>query len=139
MTIAVDFDGTIVEHRYPSIGKVKPFAVETLTQLARDGHKLILWTSREGQLLEDAVQWCAKQGIHFYAVNSNYPEGGLVFDSENKSAKITADLYIDDRNIGGIPSWDSIYRIVSGKEEARRSRHSHSRKGLVHRLKKLFH
>jgi len=139
MTIAVDFDGTIVEHRYPSIGKVKPFAVETLTQLARDGHRLILWTSREGALLEEAVRWCEAQGIRFYAVNSNYPEGGLVFGSENKSAKITADLYIDDRNIGGIPSWDNIYRIVSGKEQVRREHHEHSRKGLAYRLKKLFH
>jgi len=138
MIIAVDFDGTIVEHRYPSIGKVKPFAIETLTQLAQDGHKLILWTSREGNLLEEAVKWCEQQGLHFYAVNSNYPAEGLVFDSESKSAKVTADIYIDDRNIGGIPSWDSIYRIVSGKEEARRSRHHYSRRGPFHWLKKLF-
>ena len=55
MTIAVDFDGTIVEHRYPHIGKEKPFAVQTLKQLIADGHQLILWSVREGRLLDEAV------------------------------------------------------------------------------------
>jgi len=136
MIIAIDFDGTIVEHRYPSIGKAKPFAVETLIQLSRDGHKLILWTLREGQLLDEALEWCEKQGIHFYAVNSNYPDNTMVFNSESKSAKIAADMYIDDRNINGIPSWDRIYQIVSGKASSK-GKH-HSKKGLAHKLKKLF-
>ena len=76
MTIAVDFDGTIVEHRYPAIGKERPFAVATLRQLQRDmpDLHLILWTVREGELLEQAVAWCAERGLEFYAVNSNYPE-----------------------------------------------------------------
>lgn len=138
MTIAVDFDGTIVEHRYPSIGKPKPFAVETLTQLMRDGHRLILWTSREGALLQEAVDWCEKQGIRFYAVNSNYPDQALVFQSDTKSAKVTADLYIDDRNVGGLPSWDHIYRIISGKEAAR-SKHRSRRKGLFGLFRKKHH
>ena len=55
MTIAVDFDGTIVEHKYPSIGKEIPFATATLKMLQRDGHRLILWTVREGELLDEAV------------------------------------------------------------------------------------
>lgn len=55
MTIAIDFDGTIVEHAYPEIGKPIPFAIETLKQLIKDGHQLILWTVREGDLLNDAV------------------------------------------------------------------------------------
>ena len=138
MTIAVDFDGTIVEHRYPSIGKPKPFAVETLTQLMRDGHRLILWTSREGALLKEAVDWCEKQGIRFYAVNSNYPDQALVFQSDTKSTKVTADLYIDDRNVGGLPSWDHIYRIISGKEAAR-SKHRSRRKGLFGLVRKKQH
>lgn len=45
MIIAVDFDGTIVEHEYPKIGKEKIFATETLRQLINDGHRLILWLS----------------------------------------------------------------------------------------------
>ena len=62
MTIAVDFDGTIVEHRYPHIGKEKPFAVQTLKQLIADGHQLILWSVREGRLLDEAVEWCKNHG-----------------------------------------------------------------------------
>ena len=58
MVIAVDFDGTIVEHRYPEIGEERPFAVETLKKLAEHRHKLVLWTMREGQLLDDALEWC---------------------------------------------------------------------------------
>ena len=50
MVIAVDFDGTIVEHRYPNIGEEKPFAIETLKMLIRDHHQLILWSVREGKL-----------------------------------------------------------------------------------------
>ena len=74
MTIAVDFDGTIVEHKYPSIGREKPFAIETLLELSSEGHKLILWTARDGELLEDAIRFCKERGLEFYAVNSNYPQ-----------------------------------------------------------------
>lgn len=77
MIIAVDFDGTIVQHKYPSIGKEIPFAVETLRQLSADGHKLILWTIRNGETLEEAISWCKQRGLQFYAVNSNYPTGSL--------------------------------------------------------------
>ena len=69
MTIAVDFDGTIVTHEYPNIGKEIPFAVQTLKMLQDDGHKLILWTVREGDLLRDAIQWCREKGLEFYTGN----------------------------------------------------------------------
>ena len=52
MTIAVDFDGTIVEHKYPAIGRELPFAIETLKKLRDEHHRLILWTVREGRLLD---------------------------------------------------------------------------------------
>ena len=55
MTIAVDFDGTIVEHRYPEIGKEKPFAIDTLKKLIAQRHQLILWSVREGKLLDDPL------------------------------------------------------------------------------------
>ena len=74
MIIAVDFDGTIVEHRYPHIGKEIPFAIVTLKQLQAEHHQLILWTVREGKLLDEAVEFCRERGLEFYAVNSNYPE-----------------------------------------------------------------
>ena len=74
MVIAVDFDGTIVEHRYPEIGKEIPFATATLRQLIADGHELILWTVREGDLLQDAVDFCRKRGVTFFAVNRDFEE-----------------------------------------------------------------
>lgn len=129
MTIAVDFDGTIVEHRYPRIGKELPFAVETLKALAGEGHKLILWTSRDGELLEEALEFCRQRGLEFYAVNSNYPPGALFKRREDRSCKVVADLYIDDRNLGGLPDWGTIHEMVSGAREAKRKAHRR-RKGL---------
>ncbi len=74
MKISIDFDGTIVEHRYPEIGKEVPFATLTLKKLIEDGHVLVLNTAREGELLDEAVEWCAERGVEFFAVNRNYPE-----------------------------------------------------------------
>jgi hydroxymethylpyrimidine pyrophosphatase-like HAD family hydrolase len=113
MTIAVDFDGTIVEHKYPEIGKEKPFAIETLKSLQDDGHKIILWTSREGELLQAAIDFCKERGFVFYSVNSIYPEGFMFKKAEGR--KIVADLYIDDRNLGGLPDWGTIYRMINEK------------------------
>ena len=73
MIIAVDFDGTIVEHKYPAIGKEIPFAFETLRKLQTEHHKLILWSVREGKLLDEAVTFC-ESGAWVYAVNRDYPE-----------------------------------------------------------------
>ena len=123
MTIAVDFDGTIVEHKYPAIGKEKPFAIETLKRLQFEGHRLILWTARSGKLLDEAIEYCRKNGVEFYAVNSNDPPGSLFQSNTSLSGKVTADVYIDDRNIGGLPDWGTMYEIICGKhEEARRKR-----------------
>ena len=94
MTIAVDFDGTIVSHRYPEIGREIPFAVDTLKMLAREGHRLILWSVREGHLLDEAVAWCRERGLEFYAVNKDYPEEERSHD--NFSRKLKVDLFIDD-------------------------------------------
>jgi len=113
MIIAIDFDGTIVEHKYKQIGRELPFATETLKMLQRDGHQLILWTYRSGRELNEAVEFCRRRGVEFYAINKNYPEEEF---SESISRKINADIYIDDRNLGGMLSWGEIYRIVSGKE-----------------------
>lgn len=112
MTIAVDFDGTIVQHRYPEIGKEIPFAIRTLKMLSAQGHRLILWTVREGDLLEDAVQWCQERGIEFYAVNRDYPEE-TIDNNRGFTRKLKADMWIDDRNVGGIPDWGIIYRIIT--------------------------
>ena len=112
MTLAVDFDGTIVEHRYPQIGPEIPFAIDTLKMLIRDHHKIILWTVREGEMLDEAVNWCRERGVEFYAVNCDYPEE-TTNNNQHFSRKIKVDYFIDDRNLGGLPDWGTIYRMVS--------------------------
>jgi hydroxymethylpyrimidine pyrophosphatase-like HAD family hydrolase len=107
--IAVDFDGTIVEHAYPKIGKEMLFAFATLKELQKKGHKLILWTIRTGDLLDEAVDYCKKNGVEFYAVNKNYPEEEL---TSNVSRKLNADIFIDDRNVGGFSGWSNIWQTL---------------------------
>jgi len=109
MVIAVDFDGTIVEHRFPEIGKKIPNAFKVLKKLKADGHILILWTYRSGEELEKAIKFCKKNGMEFHAINNNSSDEE--FDM-TYSRKIYADLYIDDRNVNGLPDWNTIYEIV---------------------------
>lgn len=107
--IAVDFDGTIVEHEYPAIGKEKLFAFRTLKELEKKGARLILWTYRTGRELDEAVEYCLQNGIEFYAVNKSYPEEIL---TDTQSRKIDADIFIDDRNVGGFPGWSEVWQIL---------------------------
>ena len=97
MVIAVDFDGTIVEHRYPRIGEEIPFAIDTLKLLQQEKHRLILWSVREGALLDEAVEWCKARGLEFYAINKDYPEEQK--DHQGFSRKLKADLLMLDRQL----------------------------------------
>ena len=115
MIIAVDFDGTIVTHEYPKIGREIPFAIETLKMLINDHHRLILWSVREGHLLDEAVEWCRERGVEFWAVNRDFPEENPK-TIPHYSRKLKADMFIDDRNIGGLPDWGEIYRMIKNKE-----------------------
>ena len=79
--------------------------------LIKERHQLILWSVREGDLLQEAVDWCRERGVEFYAVNKDYPEE----ERENNnhfSRKLKVDMWIDDRNVGGLPEWGQIYRII---------------------------
>ena len=140
MIIAVDFDGTIVTHEYPKIGKPIPFAIDTLIRLQEERHRIILWTAREGKLLEDAVEYCKKKGLEFYAVNSNYPEEQVLTEAL-KPRKLTVDLFIDDRNLGGIPDWGVIYQMIHNRhpfeppQTASAYDAKPKRKSLIERLK----
>lgn len=116
MIIAVDFDGTIVEHKYPAIGEEIPFAIETLKMLRQDGHRIILWSVREGELLDDAVNWCRERGLEFYAVNRDYPEETMD-NNPHWSRKLKVDVFIDDRNIGGLPDWGTMYRMIKQRHK----------------------
>ena len=108
-TIAIDFDGTIVEHDYPKIGKEMLFAFATIKELQKKGHKLILHTYRTGHLLDEAVEYCKKNGVEFYAVNKNYPEEVI---TEDTPRKLNVDIFIDDRNVGGFLGWSTVWQLL---------------------------
>ncbi len=94
-TIAIDFDGTCVEHDYPAVGMDVEGAVDTLRALNKRGHRLILYTMRSGEKLEAALKWFKERKITLWAVNRN-PEQ----EEWTESPKVYADLYIDDSALG---------------------------------------
>ncbi len=129
MIIAVDFDGTIVDHRYPEIGAEVPGSVKALKLLTAKGHKLILWTmrsdgQRDGDVLSQAVEFCKSRGIELYGVNQNPSQ------SWSSSPKAYAHLYVDDAAIGcpllespragGRPyvDWESVAAQIERIEKA---------------------
>lgn len=95
--IAVDFDGTLCENKYPEIGKPNKTVIDALLLRQKDGAKIILWTCRCGKYLKAAVKWCKEHGIVFDAVNRNLPEMRKSF--KNDSRKVFAREYWDDRAV----------------------------------------
>jgi hypothetical protein len=93
--IAVDFDGTCVEHNYPAIGMEVEGAVDVLRTLNKRGHRIILNTMRSGEKLDAAVKWFRDRKVELWAVNRN-PEQ----EEWTSSPKVYADLYIDDSALG---------------------------------------
>ena len=92
--IAVDFDGCLCEHQWPKIGKANTGAIRALIRLREQGARLILWTCRTGERLEEAVNWCARHGLVFDAVNDNLPERVAKYGGDTR--KVSADEYWDD-------------------------------------------
>lgn len=105
--IAVDFDGTLCKQAWPEIGEENGILIEHLKAQQAAGARLILWTNREGDLLEEAVEWCKAHGLTFDAVNANLPE--LIDLYKNDCRKINADIYIDDKAVNPVP-----YRHAAG-------------------------
>ena len=95
LIIAVDFDGTCVYHMYPEIGESLPMCVVVLRALIANGHKLIVWTMRGGEYLQDAVDWFNRNGIELYGINENPTQ-----KSWTGSPKAYAQVYIDDAALG---------------------------------------
>lgn len=94
--IAVDFDGTLCENKWPEIGMPNMMLLEYLNHQRKSGVKLILWTCREGTELAEALVWCMEHGIYFDTVNKNLPE--VIQEFGGDCRKIFADMYIDDKN-----------------------------------------
>ena len=112
MTVAVDFDGTIVEDRWPEIGELIPGAVITLHRLHNEGHRVILWTCRCGNRLTEAVNFMLRNGLPFDRINENLDEAIMAYGGNSR--KVSADMYIDDKNSDGV-DWDKIYFKIFGE------------------------
>lgn len=125
LLIAIDFDGTIVDDAYPEVGKPKIFAFDTMKRLQDEGHRLILWTYRHGTKLDEAVAFCAANGVEFYAINNTFPSEEF---EGKESRKIGADVFIDDRNIGGFLGWGEIYQLLVKEEAPKKT--SKKKKGI---------
>lgn len=95
MVIAIDFDGTCVDHKYPDVGKDAPHAERVIKRIVKNGHKVVLWTMRSGQTLADAVSWFKSKDIELYGENTNPTQA-----SWTSSPKAHANLYIDDAALG---------------------------------------
>ena len=94
--LAVDFDGTLVEDKYPDIGSINREIWDAVKQAQDEGCKIILWTCRTEHWLQDAVRFCEENGLVFDAVNENLPQIQCFYGGDTR--KVFADLYIDDRN-----------------------------------------
>lgn len=110
MIIAIDFDGTLHLGQFPAIGIPAPDAIKVMKQLKADGHYLIINTARSGDDLLNAINWLLEKGIPFDRVNDNYPVNVATYGSNSR--KIYAHLYVDDRQVGGLPPWCEIYEEV---------------------------
>lgn len=95
--IAVDFDGTLCENKWPEIGEPNRELIEYLKKAQSDGDKLILWTARNEEQTQKAVDWCKEQELIFDAVNDNLPENIEYFGGNSR--KVYATDYIDDKNL----------------------------------------
>jgi hypothetical protein len=114
MVLAIDFDDTIVTTEWPEIKGLRKGAKEVINQLYQDGHQIIIWTCRTDKTQDEAEKFLVANGIMYHRINQNCP---ILCDKfGNDSRKIGADLYIDDKGILGIPTWDAIYSIVTGRQ-----------------------
>ena len=152
MIIAIDFDGTIVTHEYPQIGKPVPYAISIMKDFVKQGCKIILHTMRSGKELKEAVDYISKQGITLYGINHNPTQDGWT-----TSPKTYANLYIDDAavgcpliystNIEGFPEpsrpyvdWIEIKKHVAEiLERVKMEKHSTERiKRIIRHQEKMF-
>ena len=122
MLIAVDFDGTVVKDGSPGVGHPMPRAAEVLRELVAAGHRIILWTCRENcvsrNYLSEAVEWFVEREILLFGINATPAQADPRKWGTVRLRKVYADLYIDDRNLGGFPGWAAVREMVLGKEKA---------------------
>jgi hypothetical protein len=115
MIIAVDFDGTLHTGKWPGIGSPAPYARDVMRRLKDDGHYLIIWTCREREYLTDMVNWLLEHGIPFDRVNEHKPGSTELYGYASR--KVYAHLYVDDKQVGGLPMWEEVYAWAKRMEE----------------------
>jgi len=122
MIIAVDFDGVLCKNKFPEIGPPNYEVISLVRELIDIGHEVVLWTTRNGEELEKAVNWCEDRGLHFCSVNEPAPSNEQMYRDKYpaQSRKIFADIYIDDHNleyvdagaIGGILALEKCIKSI---------------------------
>ena len=120
LIIAIDFDGVIAEvnnNWIPGTPNVPGCLVKNadvyIRKLHEDGHKIIIWTCRGGYNLYLAEQFIEKHDIPYDRINDNVD--GHYDKFKHNTRKVHANIYIDDNQIGGIPSWEEMYEIIRKK------------------------
>ncbi len=111
--LAVDFDQTICMSEWPTLGMQRKEAGNTLRLLALQGYGIIINTCREGLALADAINWLHQNNIPYHFINCNFPHVMSMYGTDCR--KISADVYIDDKCLTGLPSWGDIYKILEKK------------------------
>lgn len=107
---ACDFDGTLCESQFPGIGSPNMALINHLIKRRKQGNKIILWTCRVDERLQEAVEWCRGYGLEFDAVNENLPEIIECFGTDTR--KVCADIYIDDKMVNK-PKYHVPYKGVA--------------------------
>ena len=113
MIIAIDFDGTIADSKFPDCGTIKPNAKEVINTLFEAGHEIIIWTCRFEKDEHAAKEFLDNHGVKYHKINEHMDWAIEKFG--NNTRKIFADIYIDDKNVGGLPDWLEIYNILKTK------------------------
>ena len=113
LTLAIDFDGTIVEHKFPAVGEFRDGAKKYINKLYDGGHCIIINTCRTDDYAERARAFLDTNGVKYHWLNENSLETRMVFKFDPR--KLLADIYIDDRNLGGLPEWEEIYDRVTSE------------------------
>ena len=113
LVLAIDFDGTIATINFPEVGEIRKDAAKYIRKLYREGHHIVINTCRSGKAEGLAEDFLKAHDIPYHYINSNLPE--LIVEYKQDCRKISADYYIDDKCLMGLPSWQVIYELIQGK------------------------
>ncbi len=111
MIVAIDFDGTIIRGQFPAIDGLIPDSHEYINRLKADGHYIIVNTCRSGQQAIEAINYLLESGIPFDRFNDNEPTSVAKYNSNSR--KVYAHVYVDDKQVGGLPPWSEIYNYIT--------------------------